>query len=577
MEHVGYLPQIVALLATAVVIVAIFKRLNLSPVLGYLVAGAAIGEFGIGYIHSQEVHLIAEFGVVFLLFAIGLELTIERLMAMRLHVFGFGTAQVVLTALVIGGIAHFFTANVNVSIIIGGALALSSTAIVLRVLSDKQISTSQVGRLSLATLILQDFAVVPLLILVPLLATGSGNIAWTLTTVMGKALIAMFVIFFVGKMLLRPLFHQIAKVNSRELFVATTLLIVLGTSLLTQYFGLSLALGAFIAGLLVAETQYQHQVEEDIMPFKDLFMGLFFMSVGMTINMQMIYDNLALVGALSIGLILIKAVIITGLCRLFRFPLGSSIKAGLMLAQGGEFAFILFSLASNSSVQLLEPTTAQILLLVVTITMALTPALASLGQWIAKKVDSPADEADSLKSLNIGDINKHVVIAGYRTTGQMVAKLLAVKKIPFLIIEPDARIVGKYRKQSVPIYHGDPSKAAPLRSVGIERAQTAIITIKDELLAKKTIRSMRRLCKNISIIARVENPSQSESLKKMGVTMIFPEDNETGMQLAGKLLSTMDMTDADISHLKNEFRTRNYDDAIEITPDPVETTAKNIN
>lgn len=562
MEHLGYLPQVVMLLSAAVFVVAIFKRLNLSPVLGYLFAGAAIGEHGFGYIDSNELKVFAEFGVVFLLFAIGLELTLERLIAMRWHVFGFGTAQVVLTAAVISFASLALGLRIEASILIGGALALSSTAIVLRVISDSNGHNTQVGRLALANLLLQDFAVVPLLVLVPLLSNPSDGVLVTLASALGKAFLAMFIIFFVGRMLLRPLFKLIASAKSNELFIAATLLVVLGSSLATEYLGLSLAMGAFIAGLMVAETQYQHQVEDTILPFKDLLMGLFFMTVGMTIDLVTIYQQLPLVVLISLALLVGKALIIIGLSKLFGFPWGSAIHSGLLLSQGGEFAFILFGLASQADIGVLTPQTAQILLLVVTMTMALTPALSMLGYWINRKMDENGDENDvDVRFQDAADLNRHVVIAGFGRTGTMVARLLSAKKVNYVVVEADAKKAKDGRAKGFPVYHGDPSKVSTLESISMSRARAAIITIPDTVYMKKAIRAIHKEYPDIPIVVRSDDLTHSNALKKLGATIIVPEKFESGLQMAGALLAAVGMSTVEISRLKNEFRAGNYERA----------------
>lgn len=572
MNSLGYLPNIVFLLSAAVVIVTIFKRLNLSPVLGYLVAGAAIGQHGFGYVDSNDLGIFAKFGVVFLLFMIGLELTIERLMVMRWHVFGFGTLQVVTTASVIAAFTYYIVGlSLEASIIIGGSLALSSTAIVLRVIADNNSQVTQVGRVSLANLLLQDFAVVPLLVLVPLLALQTDNISVTLMNATGKAFIAMFVIFFVGRMLLRPLFALIASVKSNELFVAATLLVVLGTSLATEYLQLSLALGAFIAGLLVAETQYQHQVEDVIMPFKDLLMGLFFMTVGMTIDLQAIYDQLFLIIELSLGLILCKALIIIILCKLFGFPLGCAIHAGLLLSQGGEFAFILFGLASRDSIGLISHEHTEVLLLVVTATMALTPLLSMLGKKIndrlsKSKIQAELENFDGEKVLELEDLNRHVVIAGFGRVGKMVARLLSVKKVNYVVIESDAKTVKEGRAAGFPVFHGDATKVADLRNIGINRAKTAIIAINEDVYLKRAMRTIHKECPDLAIVARAEDLKHAKSLEKIGPSVIVPEKYEAGLQMAGALLKAIGVSEFEVSRIKNQFRAGNYKWAKEIMP-----------
>lgn len=559
MNPFAYLPNIVILLTTAILIVVIFRRFNLSPVLGYLVAGAFIGQHGLGYVDSHDLHAFAEFGVVFLLFAIGLELTIERLMAMRWHVFGFGTAQVLLTTAVIATTIYYLGHSIELAIVVGGGLALSSTAIVLRVIAEDQAYNTQVGRLALANLLLQDFAVVPLLVLVPLLASQHDHIWLTLGNATGKAFLVMIAIFFVGRLLLRPLFKLIVSSQSNELFTAVTLLIVLGSSFITESLGLSLAMGAFIAGLLVAETEFHQMVEENIMPFKDLLMGLFFMTVGMSIDMSLIADQWLIILGLSVALILSKSAIIVGLCRIFGFPLGSSLHSGLLLAQGGEFAFVLFGLASQSDIGLLSAPQAQVLLIIVTISMALTPLLSHIGKFLSHLVDTHSEDLDPISVKDITDLCGHVIIVGYNDTSEMVAKLLEAKKVSYIIMEPSSRSIKDGLKKGYPIFKGDASKAEDLAALSAHHAKAIIVTIPEMLILKKLIRFINKQVPNVPIVVRSEDLRNAQTLAKIGATSIVPEKYESGLQLASELLRAIGISEVEISKLKNQFRASNYE------------------
>lgn len=566
MEHVGFLPQIVALLCAAVFVVAIFKRMGLSPVLGYLVAGAMIGEHGLAYINSADLTFVAEMGVVFLLFAIGLELTIERLMAMRVHVFGFGTAQFVITSAAICGICILFGLDTKAAIIIGGSLSLSSTAIVLRVIADANGQSTQVGRLALANLLLQDLAVVPLLVLVPLLAKGESDIVLVMGTAMFKAAVALVVIFFLGRMIIRPLFQAIAYTKSSELFVAMTLLVVLGTSLLTQSMGLSLAMGAFVAGLLVAETQYQNQVEDSIMQFKGLLMGIFFMTVGMTIDPNTLWNKLFTIIGIGMGLIIIKALIIVMLAKCLKISWRPAIHAGLLLSQGSEFAFILFELSSRSSFGLIDQETSQILFTVVTMTMAITPMLSRLGERVCKHSEELICDDKNLADKDVSDLNRHVIVVGFGRVGQMVSRLLSAKKVNYVVIEIDAKRVKHGRESGFPVYRGDASKLPDLKKVGIERSKATIVTIDDNVYLKKTVRVINKNYPDIPIVVRAEDLRNLKALEKIGSTVVVPEKYEAGLQMAGALLKAIGVTEFEVSRLKNQFRAGNYKQAMETMP-----------
>lgn len=554
-----HLFDIIILLSAAVFIVIAFWKMNISPVLGYFVAGAVIGSHGFNLIHSAEaMDNLAEFGVVFLLFIIGLELTFERLIAMRIHVFGFGSLQVIVTMVAIWCIALAFGVNTSIATVIGGGLALSSTAIVLQVLQEKGSQASQVGRLSIAVLLMQDFAVVPLIVLVPLLAGNSEHsLISSLAGSLVQAAIALVLIFITGRLLLRPLFSVIAKMESNEVFISTTLLIVLGGAFITEQFHLSLALGAFVAGLLVAETEYRHSVEHAVLPFKDLFLGLFFMTVGMSINTELLLNKLPLITLLSIILIVLKTSIIYILCRFFGFKSAPAIQAGLLLSQGGEFAFILFRLADELNV--LPSEIAQVLMMVTTVTMAFTPLLSGLGDWIANSfstektiLDDEAVETDTQ------DLYNHVIVAGFGRVGYMVTKMLTAEHLSYVVVDIQSKIVKEGKSDSFPIYLGDATRCEILKSVGIERAQALVISIKNEVTIKKVVSLVAANFPHVNIVIRLPDLSNVEVYRDLGASKIIPETSEIGLQLGGAALSLSGISESGVTSLKSRFRKGNY-------------------
>ena len=465
MSGLGILPSILILIATAICVVMLFKSFKLSPVLGYLVAGGIIGDYGLNIVTSDQVHFLAEFGVVFLLFAIGLELSFERLRSMRKYVFGLGSLQVIFSALVIGAITFYFTQSVNAAFIIGCGLALSSTAIVLQVIEEQGKQNTQLGRISLAVLLLQDFTVVPLLVIIPILSgeNETSSIIYAVLMSFTKAVAVLLVIFTCGRLFLRPIFNFISSDNvhvNNEIFIAATLLICLSAAWGTEHLGLSLALGAFMAGILVAETEFRVAAEESIYPFKGLLLGLFFISVGMKINIKEMYRELWVILTLSFSLIVIKSLIIAALCRFFAFSRGVSLSAGLLLSQGGEFAFILFNLAMANGI--IPNALGRILLLVVTCTMALTPLLALLGNKLAEKFDfKTVKPLDSLAASTV-DLTNHVIIAGFNESGLMAARLLEYESIGYIILDADEDAVKRAADMGLPAFLGDVSQLTTL-------------------------------------------------------------------------------------------------------------------
>lgn len=563
MENAGILSDVLLLLLMAVFVVAIFKKLNLNPVLGYFVAGALISTHGLNIMSAKDTRLIGEYGVVFLLFAIGLELSFDRLKSMRSHVFGFGTLQVVITAAIITFVCLSFNLSVNASIIIGGSLALSSTAIVLQVIAEKRQQSTQVGRISLANLLMQDFAIVPLIILVSIMA-GDVAIGSAIGKAFLNALIAMVGIFVAGRLLLKPVFGMISSSNSaksNEIFIATTLLIALGSAWITEHMGLSLALGAFVAGILVAETEFRVQAEESIAPFKGLFLGLFFMSVGMSIDINLIIDKIALVTILSFSLIFVKFIILFILCLLFKFSLGTAIQASLLLAQGGELAFIIFDSASDQGI--LKESTSQILRLVVTVTMALTPLLSSFGKIIADNIEKRKRTGKTIQEKiyeDIADLENHVIIVGFGRVGIMVSRLLSAEKVHYVAIDINPETVFEMHKSGFPIYAGDASTEKSLKAVGVDRAKAVILAMKNEVTCKKVAKAIRKFYPelDIPIVVRAEDLKEVHLFKEAGVNFVVPETYETGLQLGGAVLKSIGISEFEVSRIKNRFRAGDY-------------------
>jgi len=558
MHDTIHLTEIVILLAAAVLMVGLFRAFKLSPVLGYLVAGTAIGPYGFSLIDDVKTTAgFAEFGIIFLLFLIGLELSFQRLRSMRKHVFGFGGAQVFITSVIIACMMiHYYQSEIEIALIIGGGLALSSTAIVLQVIAEQNEKSSQVGRLALAVLILQDLAVIPLLIFVTAVGTGESSLGTALGHAALNALVGLGGIFIVGRIVLRPLFRFIASLENTELFTATTIFVVLGVAWLTHSAGLSAALGAFVAGLLVAETEFKHQVESDILPFKGLLLGLFFMTVGMSLNVDMLLNKFLGIIALTLALMALKALIIMLLCRAFNFALSASIHTGFLLAQGGEFAFVLFALASSYGI--ITGDLSQVLLVMVTVSMALTPLAAQMGSRIASALEKkkPVDPKYMLEETL--DLSRHVIICGYGRVGHTVSNLLENENISYVAIDMDSYMVSRERKGGVPVYYGDSARAHVLNALGIKRAKAVIITHNDTRVALQTITTIRDLNTDIPIIARAKNLDQVQKLERAGANLAVAEMFEVSLQMGGALLKSIGVSDHEITRIIDIFRAEDY-------------------
>lgn len=560
MEPANHLAEIVLMLTAAVCIVALLRRAHISPVLGYLLAGVVIGPHGLALI--RDVHTmngVAEFGVVFLLFVIGLELSFERLARMRGRILYFGLLQMPLTALAIGFTVRLSGLSTAASLIIGGGLALSSTAIVLELLGESAERSTQTGRLSTATLILQDLAVIPLLVLVPLL-TSNGSIVHALGEASLKAVAGLVGIMLLGRLLLRPFFHATAARSHHELFTAATLLVVLGLAQISAMAGLSPAMGAFMGGLLVSETEFRHQVEADILPFKGLLLGLFFFTVGMGVDLQLLMSEPVKLLCLTVALIGAKACIMVALCLVLSFPYGVALHSALLLSQGGEFALVLFGLAGDQHI--ITPYTRQMLISGVVLSMVATPLLHLIGRRLGglaahRDPTSPTVTA-SVNVRETMDLRGHVVIAGFGRVGRIIAQLLESERIPYVALDIDAANVGTMRERGKRVYYGDSTRSVVLKAVGLPRARAAIVSHSYTGAALKTIAAIRSLRPNIPIIARAHSIDEVMELEKAGATLALAEMFETSLQLGGALLKESGVTDTEIVRALAAFRASDY-------------------
>ncbi|WVZ17794.1 hypothetical protein V8G54_010776 [Vigna mungo] len=584
------------LLLASVVFVPIFQKIpGGSPVLGYLAAGILIGPYGLSIIrHVHGTKAIAEFGVVFLLFNIGLELSVERLSSMKKYVFGLGSAQVLVTAVVVGLVAHYICGQAGpAAIVIGNGLALSSTAVVLQVLQERGESTSRHGRATFSVLLFQDLAVVVLLILIPLISPNSSKggvgfqaIAEALGLAAVKALVAIAAIIAGGRLacydislsdsnffyvilltplckLLRPIYKQIAENQNAEIFSANTLFVILGTSLLTARAGLSMALGAFLAGLLLAETEFSLQVESDIAPYRGLLLGLFFMTVGMSIDPKLLVSNFSVVtGTLGL-LILGKTLLVSLIGRIFGISLISAIRVGLLLAPGGEFAFVAFGEAVNQGI--MSSQMSSLLFLVVGISMALTPWLAAGGQFLASRFEVHDVRRLLPVESETDDLQNHIIICGFGRVGQIIAQLLSEQLIPFVALDVRSDRVAIGRALDLPVYFGDAGSREVLHKVGAERASAAAITLDSPGANYRTVWALSKYFPNVKTFVRAHDVDHGLNLEKAGATAVVPETLEPSLQLAAAVLAQAKLPTSEIAATINEFRSRHLSELTELT------------
>jgi CPA2 family monovalent cation:H+ antiporter-2 len=535
MPEAGYLWEVIVLLAAAVVAVAFAYHLRLGPIMGYLVAGIAVGPHSLGLIQDLEnTRALAELGIVFLLFTIGLELPLSRIRVTFGSAFLLGLAQVLITAAIFAGAAILAGLDGTAAIIIGAALALSSTAMVIRILVDRGELNSQFGRTAFAVLIVQDLAVAIFLVLVTALGNTEETFGHTLLFAGLKLVIAIAAILGVGRLVLRHVLVQVALVREREIFIALTLFIVLATGFLSHLAGLSMAFGAFLAGMLLAETPFRHQVAADIQPFRGLLLGLFFMTVGMTVDLQLVWSRFDSVLLLVLGLLIGKTAIIALLARLFGQSRVDALHLGLLLFQGGEFAFVLFAAAVLQGVLPFAET--QILILVVALTMMLTPLIAKLAGTLAGRmeqqeavpVDAVPDETEEL--------HDHVVVIGFGRVGRAVATQLADDGRAFVAVDLDPHRIAQARNAGFTVYYGDATQPDILSSLHIERARTVVVTLDNPKAALQVVALIRYIFPELEVFARARNDQHARELEEAGAHLVVPELIQTGVKLASEVM-----------------------------------------
>ena len=522
-------------LSVAGIVVPLFRRLRISPVLGFLVAGMLVGPNGMGrlaglmpfdlpvLVQSENMGAVASFGVVFLMFNIGLELSLERLLLLRRFVFGLGSLQMLFCGAALVAAARFSGLAPAASIALGFGLALSSTAVVVPVLAESKRLNKLSGRATFSVLLFQDLLVAPLLFVISLLAGEADHVNPLLA--FAPALIAVALIVLIGRVALRPLFQLVAAAQSTELFMAACLLVVVSTAVAAASAGLSMAMGAFIAGLLLAETEYRRSVEMTIEPFKGLLLGLFFVSIGAELDPLAIVAHPAATLGLALGLTLIKAPIIFILARFFGLPAHKAREIGLLLGPGGEFAFLV--VAAAEAAHILPPEVGSLALLGVTLSMMMLPAFAALaarGAPVDKPIAGPAP--DELAPAS------RVIIVGYGRVGQIVGDLMRTHKIDYICVEGDSRIAAQARGRGEPVYWGDATNADFLERCGLATARALVVTMHTPSAVDAAVRQARAARADLTIVARARDAAHARALYKLGATDAVPETMEASLQLS---------------------------------------------
>ena len=533
------LHAVLIFLAAAVLVVILFRQLKLPAMLGYLLVGVLIGPHGLALIaDNKSARDLGEFGIVFLMFSIGLEFSLSKLMTMRRIVFGLGASQVALTLGVVTALAVFAGGDWRAGVVIGGALAMSSTAIVSKMLADRLELNSLHGRQVLGVLLFQDLAVVPLLILIPALAGAPAEMAPALMLALAKAAVVLSILLYFGQRPMRAWFHLVAKQKSSELFVLNVLLITLGLAFITEQAGLSLALGAFVAGMLISETEYRYQVEDDIKPFRDVLLGLFFVTVGMRLNVALVLEHALWVAAALVLLLALKAALIAALSRLFGSDSGAALRTGLDLAQGGEFGFVLLSLAAP--LHLVSAPVLHIVLAAMVLSMLAAPFIIERSEHIARHISGADWLARAMELHNVAvqtmAVKRHVVICGYGRSGQNLARLLGAEKIPFIALDADPARVREAAAAGEHVVFGDAARREVLIAAGVMRAAALVVSVADTPLALRVLEHVRGARPDLPVVVRTFDDTDLDRLREAGASEVVPEIMEGSLMLASHAL-----------------------------------------
>jgi len=567
----GEYKDVVLFLATAGVVVPLFRRWKISPILGFLFAGVVLGPFGLGALadtfpwlsyftidNPAEISQLAEFGVVFLLFMIGLELSWERLRAMRRLVFGLGGLQVAASMSVIGVVAWRLGMPPTAAAAIGAALALSSTAIVMPILAEQKRQHSQAGRTTFSVLLFQDLAVAPILITLAIIGRQGADevLSPRVLLAFAPALAGILLLVFVGRLLLRPMLKSVARSKSVELFMAACLLVVIGAGLVSALLGLSMALGAFIAGLLLAETEYRREVEVTIEPFKGLLLGLFFVSVGIGLDLSLLAREPAVILGISGGLILLTGTVVFVLARLFGLKTRQALETALLLAAGGEFAFVILDSAMDRGI--VPNGVGQLILVASTISMFCIPLLAALGARLGGRALSQAAPTAEPPGVETGEEDPRVLVVGYGRVGRLVGDMMSRHQIPWVAAERDARAVEVARRAGHPVYFGDASRSDFLLRCGLENARALVVTMDSPEGTESVVATARELRPDLTIVARARDARHARRLYDLGATDAVPETIEASLQLSEAALVEigipMGLVIASIHERRDEYR-----------------------
>jgi CPA2 family monovalent cation:H+ antiporter-2 len=551
------LPQLLMLLASSVLVVLLFRRLRLPPILGYLAVGMLLGPYALNFNSGRNAPILADLGVVFLVFTLGLEFSLPRMIAMRREAFLIGGLQVSLTTAAFATILWALHVPPLTAVMIGGALAMSSTAIVIRQLGEQAELNRTHSRIAIGILLFQDLAFVPLLALESALAAGTpeGGM-WEVVESILQAAIALALVLTFLRWLVRPLFHEIGRARSTELFTLATLMVAVGAAWATHAVGLSLALGGFLAGMLLAETEYRHQLETVIRPFRDVLIGLFFITIGTLLDLQLLFRRLWLVLLLVIGLQLAKMIIVMIVARLGTDSPRKALRAGVVMAQGGEFGFALLTLVLGD--KLADSAIIQPLLAATVVSMVLSPLLIRHNGRLAELIFPRSSLAPIPDQDNVSGQRDHVIVCGFGRVGQNLARVLERQGFTYVALDSDPRAVELARRAGDAVIYGDGTAIEMLEAIGLERCRVLVLTFAEANASMKIVKAVRELRPELPILVRTQDDSKLEDLQQAGATEIVPETLEASLMLVSHVLLLLDVPVSRVVKTVGDIRNNRY-------------------
>lgn len=559
-DHPEYaiLPQLLMLLASSVLVVLLFRRLRLPPILGYLAVGMLLGPYALNFTTGGIAPILTDLGLVFLVFTLGLEFSLPRMIAMRREALFVGGLQVVLTTTAFAAVLWTLKVQPLIAIMIGGALAMSSTAIVIRQLGEQAELNRTHSRIAIGILLFQDLAFVPLLALESaLIDGGEGRDPWQIAEAILQAAIALALVLTFLRWLVRPLFHEIGRARSTELFTLATLMVTVGAAWATHAVGLSLALGAFLAGMLLGETEYRHQLETVIRPFRDVLIGLFFITIGTLLDLQLLFRQLWLVLLLVVGLQLAKIIIITIVSRLATDESRKALRAGVVMAQGGEFGFALLTLMLND--RLADPSLIQPLLAATVVSMVVSPLLIRHNGRIAELIFPRRTPAPSYDAHGIpAGQRDHVIICGFGRVGQNLARVLERQGFTYAALDMDPRAVQAAREAGDPVIFGDGTQTEILEAIGLDGCSVLVLTFAEATVSLRIVKAVRELRPNLPILVRTQDDSKLEELQNAGATEIIPETLEASLMLVSHVLLLLNVPVSRVVKTVGDIRNNRY-------------------